>query len=234
MNESIVAVCIPTFEEESDIQKCLDALSLQTMFPMCEVIITDYDPKQNHKTFDAVKDWAQNHKGRVKYVPVRAPGIGLARNHAVENSTAPVITTFDADAFFGQKDALQKLVNPIINGYFWTTCDNYLDDRSNDLANTLYDLGNLISSLGVAGYEPGLTVTRDAYNTVGGFTNTKVAEGRELDVKLTLYYGLKRRMHLKDVYVVSSSRRIKNIGPLDVGAILDYSKAYRGDKVIHL
>lgn len=234
MNDSIVAVCIPTYEESDYIVRCLDGLSRQTMFPMSEVIIADHDPKNSHKTFDAVKKWAENHKGRVKYVPVAVPGIGFARNMAVENSTAPVITTFDADAYFGQKDALAKLVNPICNGYFWTACENYLDDKSNDLANTLYDIGNLISSLGVAGYEPGLTVTRDAYNTVGGFSNTKVAEGRELDVKLTLYYGLKRRMHLKDVYVINSARRVKNLGPLDLNVILDYTKAYRGNKVISL
>lgn len=235
MNESIVAVCIPTFEESEYITKCLDALSQQTMFSMSEIIIADYDPKGTGKTFNAVKDWAQNHKARIKYVPVRGAGIGLARNMAVENSEAPIITTFDADAFFGQKDALQKLVNPIINGYFWTACDNYIDDKSNDFATALYDIGNLISSFGVGGYEPGLTITRDAYNTVGGFSvSAKVAEGRELDTKLTLYYGLKRRMHVKDAFVICSARRVKNIGPLDLNVILDYSKAYRGDNVISL
>lgn len=235
MNESIVSICIPTFEEEKDIQKCLDSLSQQTMFSLSEVIIADYDPQQNHKTFNAVKEWARNHKGRVKYVPVKGSGIALARNVAVQNSTAPIITTFDADAFFGQKDALQKLINPMVNGYFWTTCENYIDDKSNELANMMFDLGNLISSFGVGGFEPGLTITRDAYDTVGGFSiGTRIGEGRELDAKLTLYYGIKRRMHLKDVYIVCSARRYKNMSPLDINPILDYTKAYRGEKVIDM
>lgn len=234
MNESIVAVCIPTYEEGEYVTKCLDALSQQTMFPMCEIIIADYDPKQNHKTFNAVKEWATHHKARVKYVPIKIAGIGFARNLAVENSTAPVITTFDADAFFGQRDALQKLVNPIINGYFWTACDNYVDDQSNELANTIYNFGNLLSSLGIVGYEQGLTFTRDAYQAVGGYANTQIAEGRQLDVKLTLYYGMKRRMHVKDVYVVSSARRVKNIDIFNIKDALDYWRAYRGENILQI
>ena len=117
MNEPVLAVCIPTFEEESYIEKCLEALSHQTMFEMSEIIIADYDPDNTRKTFEAVGKWAKAHKGRIKYVPVKDKGIGLARNEAVRNCGAPLITTFDADAYFVQKDALENLVNPLMSGF---------------------------------------------------------------------------------------------------------------------
>jgi hypothetical protein len=232
MNEPVLAVCIPTFEEESYITKCLEALSHQTMFSMSEIIIADYDPHNTRKTFDAVGKWAHQRKGRIKYVPVKEKGIGLARNTAVRNCGAPIVTTFDADAYFGQKDALERLVNPLMSGFFWTACDNYLDDQSNDLANTMYNFGNLLSSLGVVGYEQGLTFTRDAFEMVGGYANTQIAEGRTLDVKLTLFYGIKRRMHVKDIYVVSSARRVKNMDLFNMKDALDYWRAFRGEKVL--
>ena len=234
MNEPVVAVCIPTFEEEEYIDKCLDALARQTMFSLSEIIIADYDPQRNNKTFDAISKWASSHKGRIKYVPVKASGIGLARNEAAFNSTAPIITTFDADAWFGQTNALEKLVNPIMSGFFWTACDNFLDEQSNDLANRMYNIGNLLSAVGIVGYEQGLTITRDAFEMVGGYANTQIAEGRTLDVKLTLFYGMKRRMHVKDIYVVSSARRVKNMDLFNIGDALDYWRAFRGDQVLEV
>lgn len=232
MNEPLVAICIPCYQEENYISACLDALARQTMFPLSEVIIADYDPAKTHKTFEAVEKWAKAHKARIKYVPVFEKGIGFARNKAVENSTAPVITTFDADAWFGQPDALEKLVNPLMSGFFWTACNNYIDNQTNDLANRMYDFGNILSSLGIVGYEQGLTFTREAYNAVGGYSNSQVAEGRALDVRLSLFYGIKRRIHVKDIYVVSSARRVKNIDLFNIKDALDYWRAFRGNQVL--
>lgn len=229
----MVAVCIPTYEESEYITKCLDALARQTMFEMSEIIIADYDPLNTHKTFDAIGAWTRKHRGRIKFIPVFEKGIGLARNQAVENSTAPIITTFDADAWFGSADALARLASPIVEGlYHWTACDNFIDDQTNEFANAMYNFGNLLSSSGVVGYEQGLTFSRDAYENVGGYANSQIAEGRALDVKLTLFYGILRRLHIKDVYVVSSARRVKNMNMFNVRDALDYWRAYRGNDVI--
>ncbi len=232
MNDPVIALCIPTYEESEYITKCLDALARQTMFEMSEIIIADYDPNNTHKTFDAIGAWTRSHKGRIKFVPVFEKGIGFARNKAVENSTAPIITTFDADAYFGQKDALARLANPIMNGYLWTACDNFIDDQTNEFANAMYNFGNMLSGAGVVGYEQGLTFTREAYENVGGYANSQIAEGRALDVKLSLFYGILRRLHVKDIYVVSSARRVKNINVFNVRDALDYWRAYRGDHVL--
>jgi len=120
----------------------------------------------------------------------------------------------------------------LMSGFFWTACNNYIDDQNNDFANRLYDFGNILSSLGIVGYEQGLTFTRDVWMTVGGYENSQIAEGRALDVRLTLFYGIKRRMHVQDVYVVSSARRVKNLDLFNIKDALDYWRAFRGEKVL--
>lgn len=230
----IITIAIPAYEEGEYIYDCLMNLEKQTIFNLCEVKIGDYDPDNTGHTRNEVLRYVKDSKYqfKVRVVKVDRKGIGYARNVAANAGKTPVIASFDADTKFTHENALEKLAIPVFNGdYYWSCCQNYLEDRSYPAANAFYDLGNVLTQHVPVACEPGLTISRFAFEQAGGFADTSLFEGRILDVKLAALYGLSKRLYLTDVGVFCSNRRIKHMRPDNFFSVFDYTKAYRNDRV---
>lgn len=232
----IASIAIPAYEEKEYIYDCLANLEKQSIFHLCEVSIGDYDPDNTRSTRDEVlryvKQRSDRYKNKIRVIRVRRKGIGYARNVAANFGKAPVIASFDADTKFTHDNALERLVLPVFNGeYYWSCCQNYLEDRSYPAANAFYDLGNILTEHVPVACEPGLTISRFAFQQAGGFADTSLFEGRILDLKLSALYGLNKRLYLTDVGVFCSNRRIKHMRPDNFFEVFNYEKAYRNDRV---
>lgn len=199
-------------------------------------MVGDYDPENTQKTRNEILRFTKERKlpqRKVRIIDVDRKGIGYARNMAANLSATPVISSFDADTKFSHDDALERLVIPVFNGdYYWACCQNYLEDRSQPAANMFYDLGNILTQNVPVACEPGLTISRFAFQRVGGFADTSLFEGRILDLKLAALYGLTKRLYLTDVGVFCSNRRVKHMRLDNFFEVFDYFKAYRNNKVV--
>lgn len=122
----MVSIIISTYNEESDIEKCLESLSQQTYKEM-EIIVVDDGSRdntvqklQNSKT-PKLQILKQNHKGA-----------GAARNTGAREAKGDILVFVDADMTFG-KDFIAKLVEPIEKGDAIGTFskDEYLMNKDN-------------------------------------------------------------------------------------------------------
>lgn len=231
----VVSVCIPAFTEHDYIGETIRYLKNQTLIDHTEIVVAIYDPKRDHRTANAVMAAARKFGllERVRLVDVDRAGIGYARNMAARSGVTPVIASFDADTRFTHDDALERLVRPVFEGeYYWSCCQNYLEERSSPAANMFYDLGNVLTQNLPVACEPGLTIGRFVFERAGGYADTSLFEGRALDLKLAAIYGISKRLYLTDIGVYCSARRIKHMRMDNFFDVFDYFKAYRGNEMI--
>ena len=102
-----VSICIPTYEQPKNLQKCLESIEIQTLKDF-EIIITD-DSKSNEilDIVDSFKD-----KLSIKYyknLPVK--GSPENWNECIKHASGKYIKILHHDDFFYKEDSLEKLVN---------------------------------------------------------------------------------------------------------------------------
>jgi glycosyltransferase involved in cell wall biosynthesis len=227
MNEPRISIVIPTYKENSYIDRTLAELFKQTLIGEAEVIIADFNPDGSH--------WYKNYS--IRYVPVDRKGIAYARHQGIKAAKGDVIINFDADARFDSKEGLRYMAEPIINGEcVLACCDNIFD--LTDLTNTeltkmqmpiaAANVLNSVQRFGhVACLEPGSAMSKSAYNWVGGFADVMQHELWNLSHRILLKYLPFNIKHIGTTSVYMSARRAKKFVDLGIG-VLDYSnKAFR-------
>jgi len=100
----LVSVVIPTYNEERDIQSCLDSLKKQT-YKKIEIIIVD--DGSNDKTKEIVK------KNGALLLEQEHQGPGKARNLGVGKAKGEIIILIDADMSLFE-DYIEKIIKPVI------------------------------------------------------------------------------------------------------------------------
>jgi cellulose synthase/poly-beta-1,6-N-acetylglucosamine synthase-like glycosyltransferase len=208
-------VVIPTYREDAYIHRAIAALKEQTVKPG-KIIIVDY-----------VKDKIKTdiRETSVEVWEIYEPGIGAARAFGCERSTAECILNIDADSI-PKKDLAQQLLISIKKGAvasfgFGTFGEGEDWER---FAMGLFSLYKAVIPNGQC--YAGLMVARYAYDFVGGFHNVGW-EDTDLSLRLALSYPA-RVKYVPEAVASTSDRRLRGIlkNPL---AMLDYSKAYRGN-----
>lgn len=105
-NDIIVSVIIPAYNEEKYLGKCLDSLQNQT-YPYFEIIVIDDGSKDKTKYIAS--------KYKVKLWSISHGGPGRAKNFGASKAIGEILVFLDAD-MFANRDYLQKIIDPIIQG----------------------------------------------------------------------------------------------------------------------
>lgn len=239
-----VSIVIPTYNE-SDLYDTLVKLRKQTVFDKyeTEIIIADYDPQHNEKTWRAWEKFYPKEREQEFtsiFVGVFRKGIAYARHEGIRNSSGKIIVNFDADAHYNRDDAIELCIDPIIRGEAVITCcdnllnPNLIDSKSHYNENVLlvkfaYTVSDQIQQTApIVTLEPGMCFTRHAYDYVGGFQDVKQSEAHFLSAKIIYNFGLESKKHIKDVTVFVSPRRALASAKLGIiNTWFNYDNAFR-------
>ena len=125
-NRKIISVIIPTYNEERDIQDCLQSLLVQD-YPNFEIIVVD--DGSTDATIEKIK------KYDVKLFQQHHAGAGIARNLGASKAKGQILVFVDADMTFAS-DFITKLTLPIRNNLTigTTSSSEFLANSSNALA----------------------------------------------------------------------------------------------------
>lgn len=94
-NRPLVSIIVPTYNEENDIARTMDALAAQTYRPL-EVIVVD---ASKDRTPDIVRSYEACIPG-LKLIPQGAkPGVSAARNLGLQAATGMIVCILNADVF---------------------------------------------------------------------------------------------------------------------------------------
>ncbi len=111
MQNPKVSVIIPTYNEEGDIEKCLDTL-LKQSYKNLEIIIVD--DGSTDKTRDIVKKFIKKNN-KIALIEGEHKGPGFSRNLGAGKSKGKILIFVDADMYF-IKDFVKNLIRPILKG----------------------------------------------------------------------------------------------------------------------
>lgn len=222
-----LAICIPTFHDNLELDKTLYAFRKQT-FQDYRVYVADYDPDRCNKT----KEVAAKHNAVI--IDVNKKGIGYARHLAALYSTEPLILAWDADAYFEENDALERMIRfmretnaDIVHAYQDVKKED-LDEFS--IQKMVFQSINIPRYLLPATYTPSILIKRSVYNELGGFRDVERWEDILLGA-MAVARG-KKVLLVPRVTVRVSGRRIRHMNTsLD---FLDYNNAYRGDQRLRI
>jgi glycosyltransferase involved in cell wall biosynthesis len=123
MKKNIVSVVIPTYNEEKDIQNCLESLKKQEIKDL-EIIIVDDGSTDN--TLGTIEETAKIKKLKIIILKQNHQGPGKARNLGAKQATGEILIFVDADMTF-DKNYIKNLIKPI------------LDDKDKKIIGTTHD-----------------------------------------------------------------------------------------------
>ncbi len=214
-------VVIPVFREGEYLSKAITALRTQNVKPR-KIIVVDYvkDGQRTEVSDKGAEVWE-----------IFTPGIGRARALGCEKSTADCILNIDADSE-PDPDLARLLLREIEEGGAIASFGfgNFKDGE--DWEKFGVGLFSLYKQLIPNGQcYAGLMVARYAYDFVGGFRDVPW-EDSDLSFRLAFAYPL-RVKYVPEALATTSPRRHRGLGK-NVFALIDYTKAYRGDKEIDL
>lgn len=125
-----VSVIIPTYDEEENINECLESLSKQS-YKNLEIIIVD-DGSTDKSKIKIQKSKSQFKIKNLMLLEQNHKGAGAARNLGAKHAKGEFLVFIDADMTF-DKDFVSQLVQPIIEGKTIGTFskEEYLANKDN-------------------------------------------------------------------------------------------------------
>lgn len=240
--KKLVDICIPAYKEEGYIEHTIDSLMNQTLWKenLMNIVVGEYSHNPDHlsgKKKSYLKMLCE--KNKVIHVFVPQKGIGFARNYTIINgSLSDIITCFDADCRFNRNDAMELLVNPIMdsNGkkivstYCRTllTKDNILRKESlgEKIFKTIANEAGTFERFLPLGRAIGLTFKREVFFKINGFPLVNFSDDMITNYRISLLYGMYSRKHIHNVIVLSSDRRAVAASKHGMN-ILNYNNNYR-------
>ena len=114
------SIIIPTYNEEKDIQKCMESLLVQSHKDFELIIVDD---GSTDKTREIVKQLSSKNK-RIKLILGKHGGPGASRNLGAKKAKGKVLVFVDSDMSF-PKDFIQNLTKPILKGEVFGTQDGF-------------------------------------------------------------------------------------------------------------
>ena len=106
MNQLKVSICVPVYNMEKYLGKCLDSLVNQTLKDI-EIICVDDESKDG--SLEILNEYAKKYPN-IKVISQKNTGLGGARNTGLKNATGEYVGFVDADDFVEQ-NMYEKLYN---------------------------------------------------------------------------------------------------------------------------
>lgn len=239
--KKLVDVCIPSYREEGYIEYTLDKLMNQSLWKeeLMNIVVGEYTDNPRHMKGEKTSYLRELcAKNRVLHVFVPRKGVGFARNWTILNgSVSDIIMNFDADSKFDRKDAVWRMVEPILKKEaemtYCTTVvvDDIAKERKRSFQETAYrfmqDYASSVERYVPIGRAIGLTFTRQAFFQVNGFPLYNMGEDYLFHYRFSIRYGIFARRFVDTVKILSSDRRARAISEFGGAKALNYSKNYR-------
>ena len=208
-----ISVVVPTYNEEKNIEKCLEALLNQSL-PKEEYEIIVVDGKSYDNTYEIAKSYAD------KVIQQISHGVGGARNDGVDIAEGEIIATTDADCepFEEWLEVICKkfedesvvALTGILKPYDFTDMnrlDIFIYKRLFDASNWLLVAFSWLGHYHLCGANSAFR--KDVFQKVGGYLPLAYADDVEIfkRIKKKGKIMLDRKMKIR-----YSVRRIKKIG----------------------
>lgn len=214
------SVVIPVFKEEEYLRPVLHELLKQTCMFRCEIILSEYNPDNSQFTRQLIREFKQMSHVPIRLVEVQERGIPLARHEGIMAARGEIICDFDADAVWNRIDALEMMIEPIVEGRaVMTNCDNMIDltdvpeeHKKSPFLSMVKPTVSFFNALqrhtNWSFGDPGTCFFKYVYEECGGFDLEH--EGWETGAHLTpkiffRYPGMVK--NVQDVMVIQSPRR---------------------------
>ena len=107
MNDPLISVIIPTYNEERDISHCLESLKHQTYRTLEIIVVDDGSTDKSLKIINSIRG--------IRLVKQEHLGPAQARNKGVKKAKGEILAFVDADMTF-EKHFIDKLTKPIREG----------------------------------------------------------------------------------------------------------------------
>jgi glycosyltransferase involved in cell wall biosynthesis len=207
--EPLISVIIPAWNEEKNISDTLRALFvcvglLEAKGGTCEVIVVD------NASTDATVERASAFPVRVVREETRR--IAAVRNAGAKAASGQYLVFIDADSH-PSPDALVRIRETLVSGVYVGGGVRIKPERWTPRVILAYGaLPVVVRLLGVSGGM--IFTTRDVYDALGGFDETVYASEDLAFVLAMRDYGRKcgkKFANLSDVYIVTSTRKLRNM-----------------------
>ena len=233
MIDRIVAV-VPAYNEEKTIGDTLDALESQSL-PLSGIVVVDNG--STDKTSDIVHAYQarRNGDGIIHLVQESEKGTGIASNtgfrFAIDELGADIVSRTDADTIpsddWNDEIAQYFRDHPrkqLVSGPSFARKDEFYRGGDRILWSLLrkaYRIGNVAVAGSLFPYKfavgHNMAVRADAFDEVGGFTHSSIAEKDEdveLSKRINSRFGFSALGYEPDIKVWTSMRRIRKLGYL--------------------
>ncbi len=119
MYKPLVSIIIPTYNEEEDIEKCLNAV-LSLKYDKREIIVIDSASTDN--TPHILRKYQEN--GLIKMISENERrGVSSARNLGINNANGEIVVLLNAD-IIPEKDFINKILGHYENGADFVVCES--------------------------------------------------------------------------------------------------------------
>lgn len=162
----LVSIIVPTYNEEADIGRTMDALAAQTYRPL-EVVVVD---ASKDRTPEIVQSYADR-LPELRLIRQRPkPGVSVARNDGLHEAKGDVVVILNADVFPGP-DFVERIAAHYANGADYVPVDSRVANIESVFpryieAQHVYDRHHNTEE---ADWTEGFSVRREAALAVGGF-----------------------------------------------------------------
>ena len=202
----MISIIIPTYNEEKNIENCLNSLLNQTL-PRKEYEIIVVDGQSKDKTVSIAKKYAD------KIIQQKSKGVGGARNDGVKLAKYDLIATTDADCIV-PKNWLKDIITTFNNKNIIAVCgpDGPIekDIKSNIIFFVIRNIILISSYFGI--YCLGGTNSafkKNDFLKIGGYRDLPHSDDVDLGFRLNKIGKIK---YNKKLFVKFSTRRMKKDG----------------------
>lgn len=202
-----ISVIIPTWNEEKYIESCLRAIRSQKTQAEYEVILCD--ARSEDRTVDIAEKYAD------RIINIDTHSIGISRNTGAKKANGKYLVFVDADTVI-PPNYLEKVMEKFSNdpellgfsaGFIFSQRIEKLI-FTEKIINSYLEFRDKVGLATLLGFNIG--VRKEAFNAINGFRNVPLEDG-EFSIRLR---KLGKVRYFKDFYVVTSSRRLEEMGLL--------------------
>lgn len=185
-NDPLISIIIPTYNEEEDIAKCLDA-ALALDYPNKEIIVVD--SASTDRTPQILAGFAARGQIRLLTEPERR-GVSSARNYGLKEAKGEIVVILNADVIL-QRDFLRQIMQHYRNGADFVVCESAVLNQDN-LVSLYIQAEHILdySQRDDLVWSEGFSARRAALLDVGGFPSFPQATAGE---DAALGYALARK-----------------------------------------
>jgi cellulose synthase/poly-beta-1,6-N-acetylglucosamine synthase-like glycosyltransferase len=202
-HEPKVSVVIPCYNEEKNIEKCLNAV-YSSDYPLEKIEVIVVDDGSTDKTAEVVKNYHKN----VKLIKGKHKGKSEALNLGVKNAIHNIICTIDADTEI-ENTTLKRLVQPFLSQNVGATNGSCIAKNKNSLLgifqNIEYHYNNLIRKSfsilfnnGIWFYGAFACYRKDILEKIGYFKKDSMTE--DADIALEIYAAGYKTINVHDAF----------------------------------